>query len=203
MTLHVRCLVWALSGLLGLAGCASPNLPLVPTPTVTSSTPDLAAQREQAGIPDCPETDLAAEQTAGGLPALVLECLGSDRSVNLAGLRGKPMVVNVWAQWCPPCRQEAPALGRYAAAVKGEVLVLGIDYDDPDPEVALQFAAAAGWAYPQLVDPVKQSAGPLQLNGIPVTLFVDADGVVVHRYSGALDDSTLASLSEQYLGVPA
>ena len=65
----------------------------------------------------------------------------------------------------------------------------------------LRFAAAAGWAYPQVVDPMKQTAGPLGLSGIPVTLFVNADGVIVHRVVGAVDDAMLADFTETYLGV--
>ena len=43
-------------------------------------------------------------------------CLGGGREVRLAGLRGKPMMINVWAQWCGPCREEAPYLAEVAAA---------------------------------------------------------------------------------------
>ncbi|MFV0407676.1 MAG: TlpA family protein disulfide reductase [Propioniciclava sp.] len=186
-----------------LAGCVAPT----GVPPVTGPDSDsLPSARVNAEIPDCPETDLGSDGVAGGLPAMVLGCLGSDRQVNLAALRGTPMVINIWAQWCEPCRAEAPALARFAAAVDQagvdqEVLVLGINFDDPDPEAALAFAAAADWSYPHVADPLKRTAGALGLTGIPVTLFVDADGVIVHRAAGAVDDEMLIELTARHLRV--
>lgn len=132
--------------------------PEIPEPL--AADPALVSQREAAGIADCPATPLEAEPLPGGLPDLVLTCLGSGRQTNLAALRGTPMVINVWAQWCGPCRQEAPHLAGFAAAVGPDVLVLGIDYDDPEPALALEFAGQAGWTYAHLTDPTKQTQSP-------------------------------------------
>lgn len=184
-----------------VSGCASLNVAPPAAVPVAPGQGSLAGERVAAGIPDCPETDLAAQAVPGGLPAVVLGCLASDRQINLAGLRGSPMVINVWAEWCPPCREEAPALARFAAASKGQVQVLGIDFNDPDTEGALAFAAESQWTYPHAVDPLKQTASQLKLSGIPVTLLVGADGVIVHRIVGAVDDTVLADATEQYLGI--
>ncbi len=62
------------------------------------------------------------------------------------------MVVNVWAQWCPPCRAEAPHLADVAEQAGDKVRIIGIDFDDPQPGYAIEFAQLAGWHYPQLVD---------------------------------------------------
>ncbi|MFV0452629.1 MAG: TlpA family protein disulfide reductase [Propioniciclava sp.] len=197
--------VLAMALALVLAGCSwTAALPgEVPESSVadTATPEDLEALRTSAGLPDCPESELDADAIPGGLPAVVLGCLGSDRQVNLAGLRGKPMVVNVWAQWCGPCREETPALGRFAAAVHEEVLVLGVDYSDPDPRAALTFAAQGGATYASVTDPYRQIAGPLKVTGIPTTLFVNADGVIVFTSVGAVDDETLAALASEHLGV--
>lgn len=191
----------ALAAAVLLAGCAAsaaPAQPLPPRPV----DPALVAQREAAGIADCPETAATAPPVGGGLPDLVLGCLGSGRQVNLAALRGEPMVINVWAQWCGPCRLEAPHLRAFAERAGAKITILGIDHNDPDPALALEFAALAGWTYPHLSDPLKQTAGPLRFNGIPVTFLVDAEGRIQYRIVGAVASSDrLAADVRTYLGV--
>ena len=152
-----------------------------------SGTPqaDLVEARRAAGIADCPQP--AGEPVAGGLPELELECLGGDSAVTLSALRG-PLVINLWAQWCLPCRQEAPVLRDFQAEHGDEVALLGIDYNDPQPGLAIEFAQLAGWTWPQLADPEKTTEVPLGLPGIPVSLLVDADGRVVARHAGAFTD---------------
>ena len=136
------------------------------------------------------------------LPDLLLGCLGSGRQVNLAGLRGSPMVINFWAQWCGPCRAEAPSLAQFAQRAHGKVAVLGVDYSDPDPSLALAFAQQSGWTYPHVTDPLRQTAGPIRFTGIPVTIFVDAQGRIVYRTVGAVASvDQLVEATHTYLGV--
>lgn len=184
-----------------LAGCSAPAA----APTRTATVPGdaaLVAARMAAGIADCPDADPTATQVISGLPAITLSCLGSDKTVNLAGLRGEPMVVNLWAQWCLPCRQEAAHLRDVASRVDGRVLVLGVNYDDPQPDWAVEFAQLAGWRYAHVVDRSRALASPLQLQGIPTTLFVDAQGRIVYRHAGPFESaSQLEGLVERYLGV--
>ncbi|WP_220492169.1 TlpA disulfide reductase family protein [Propioniciclava sp. MC1683] len=181
-----------------LAGCGVSS---DPAPAVRVD-PGLVAQREAAGIADCPETPAEAAPVADGLPDLLLGCLGSGRQVNLAALRGTPMVVNIWAQWCAPCRLEAPFLKEFAARAGDDVLVLGIDYADPDPALALEFAAMAGWTYPHATDPLKRTAGPLRFQGIPITLYVDADGRIAYREVGGITSTQqLVDGAQEHLGV--
>lgn len=168
-----------------LAGCSGAGVPSV-TPA-----PDLVTARRAAGIEDCPQT--TAAPVPGGLPDLELDCLGGDTTAALAGLRG-PMVVNFWAQWCLPCRQEAPVLQAFHAAHGDEVALLGIDYDDPEPGWAIEFAQLAGWTWPQLVDPDKTTEAPLGLPGIPMSVLLDVEGRVVARHAGAFDN--LAELED-------
>lgn len=193
-------LIAAALGLALLAGCASPQDD-TPAPSVAVDAA-LVTQREQAGIEDCPLTPASAEPVPGGLPDLLLGCLGSGRQVNLAGLRGSPMVINFWAQWCGPCRAEAPSLAQFAQRAHGKVAVLGVDYSDPDPSLALAFAQQSGWAYPHVTDPLRQTAGPIRFTGIPVTIFVDAQGRIVYRTVGAVASvDQLVEATHTYLGV--
>ena len=189
-----------------LAGCGSipgpTRAPQRPASVVAPSTAELAAARVAAGISDCPDADASATAVTGGLPATTLGCLGSDRTVNLAGLRGRPMVVNLWAQWCLPCRQEAPHLREAAERLGDDVDFLGVDYEDPRPDWAIEFAGLAGWRYPHVTDPTRSLAGPLRVQGIPTTLFVDAQGRIVGRQAGPFASaSELEDLATRYFGV--
>lgn len=206
-------LATAVVGLL-LAGCAPSSGPVTrstegsggtgttapPAPTVAAS--QLEASKAAAGIADCPPSDPAVPARADGLPDLTLPCLGGGRTVRLAGLRGTPLVVNVWAQWCPPCRQEAPHLTEASQQLAGRVAFLGIDYNDPRPELAIAFADEAGWRYPQVTDEDRAVQPPFQLVGPPMTLFVTADGRIAHRHPGMVTSTEqLLQLVTQHLGV--
>ena len=86
--------------------------------------------------------------------------------------------------------------------VGGSVAVLGVDYSDPDPSLALAFAQQSGWTYPHVTDPLRQTAGPIRFTGIPVTIFVDAQGRIVYRTIGAVGSTQqLVDATQQYLGV--
>lgn len=185
-----------------LGGCtATPSEP--PTPSFTPVDPAaVVAARKQAGIADCPKSSATVPARSDGLPDLTLDCLGGDSTVRLAGLRGKPMLVNVWAQWCPPCREESPYLRQFQKASKGKVFMLGIDYNDPRPELAIEFAGLVGWKYPQLADPERRLSTKMPVPGLPTTLFVDADGTVVHTVAGKLQSyDELVQLTRDKLGV--
>lgn len=192
-------------------GCtATPELS-VPQVTV-GGTPDsqrslapdeVLGARQQAGIEACPASDLDAKAVEGGLPALTLDCLGGDTRVNLAGLpTGRPRVVNLWAQWCQPCEKEAPAFGEVSSQATGKVDFLGINYADPFTGKAIDFAIKYQTLYPHLSDPDRAGRGPLRAPGPPVTLFVDANGKVVHRDATAYESAdALRADIKKYLGV--
>ncbi|MBW0106251.1 redoxin domain-containing protein, partial [Pseudonocardia sp. KRD291] len=95
----------------------------------------LASARAGAGLDPCPS---AAPGTAatGPLAGVTVPCLGADGAVDVgAALAGRPALLNVWASWCAPCRDELPALAAYAAR-PGSVPVLTVDVRD-DPVAAL------------------------------------------------------------------
>ncbi len=168
-----------------LAGCVT-LLPGAGTTAEVSAGADLVAARKAAGIAECPaSTDEPA--VAGGLPDLSLDCLGGGSPVRLAGLRG-PMLVNLWAQWCEPCRAEAAILAGFARE-QDEVAVLGVNYTDPQPALAIEFAGLTGMTFPHLADEEYVLKAPLGVVGIPYSLLVDEGGMVVARHPGPFPSS--------------
>ena len=186
-------------------GCAGEEDPgLMPGPArIDVDTPDLRAIRQEAGIAECaPGPGRGAVD--GGLPALTLPCLGGGPEVDLSSLRG-PLVVNLWASWCGPCRREMPLLQRFATAYAGEVGVVGIDYNDPQPMAALELARDSGVTYPLLADPQTDLAGrdPFpNLRGLPYLALVDESGTVVFgAYLEVKSREQLEDLVHEHLGV--
>ncbi len=196
-----------------LAGCTETPKVVAGDPVVSpsavgpaageASTPALAQQKKAAGIAACPASDASAPAAAKGLPDLVLPCLGGGRGVRLAGLRGTPLVINVWAQWCTPCRAEAPYLSAVAKDAGDQVMIMGIDYSDPQPDAAIEFAAAAGWTYPQLYDPDKRTTDGLRIaSSPPQTVFVAADGTISYVHVGPFtSEAQLRTAIDDHLGV--
>ncbi|MFF0338664.1 TlpA family protein disulfide reductase [Kribbella sp. NPDC004875] len=174
-----------------LAACGTDSPAAAPS---ASQAPVAGADRLTA----CPATP-SKPPTTNSLPDVSLPCLGDGPDVRLADLRG-PLVVNVWAQWCGPCREEAPYLAKLAKS--GKVKMLGIDYDDPRPELAVKFATDEGLVYPHLVDTDKAIKQALRVGGPPLTAFVDADGTVAYVHRGVLtSQQQLDQLVKDKLGV--
>jgi cytochrome c biogenesis protein CcmG/thiol:disulfide interchange protein DsbE len=169
-------------------------------PTVTT-TADLKALKKAAGIPDCPASDATVAPVPGGLPDVVVPCLGDGREVRLAGLRGKPMLVSLWAQWCGPCRDEAPYLAQMARRSGSKLVVLGVDFHDGYPDRAIEFARLARWDYPQLQD-AGSAFAQLQVTAPPMTFLVRPDGTIAARHAGGFRSTEqITALVRTHLGV--
>ena len=109
------------------------------------------------------------------------------------------MIVNFWASWCIPCREEFPLLKSARERYAAEGLeVLGVVFKD-DPEAARGYMTRAGADWPALVDPDGTVAGDYIVNGPPLSFFVDPDGIVRSiaygpPASGSIDDRIAAIL---------
>lgn len=198
--MRVRAAALALVLVVGLGACSGTD---AGTPSAPTTDAALLQQRRDAGIADCPTTTEQPTAVAGGLPDLRLECLGTGSSSSLAGLsRGRPMLVNLWAQWCGPCRDEAPILAAGHGRHGKEVDFVGIDVNDPQPGLAIAFAQEAGWTWPQFVDPEDHLKKQLAHPGLPHTLLVDASGRIVYQHSGPFASTEqLDQLLAEHLGV--
>ena len=110
----------------------------------------------------------------------------SGPSRKLSEYRGKPLIINVWASWCGPCRAEMGSLDRLAKRYGGkQFAVIGISTDDY-PDAARSFLQKSGTAFPNFIDskpwPLENMLGA---NRLPLTVLVDADGKVLAKYYGA------------------
>jgi thiol-disulfide isomerase/thioredoxin len=201
----------AAASLLVLGGCSGE--PAGPGPAagakppqqesrVDVDTPELRAIKEQAGIEQC-EPGPAGETPAADqrLPDLTLPCLGGGPAVDLAGLRG-PLVINLFAQWCGPCRDELPFYQRLHREAAEQVDVLGIDYLDTQPAGALELAAETGVTFPLLADPDGLLRTELRIRGLPGIVLVDRQGrTVAVEFTVIRSYAQLTGLVNEHLGL--
>lgn len=116
----------------------------------------------------------------------------------LVGQRGAPVVVNVWASWCAPCRAEMPLLDRAAAEYAGSVTFIGVASKD-DREAAAEFLDDIGVDYPSLFDGSGDIRSDLGLRGFPTTYLFDRDGELREAVVGGITEQRLAAQLEDLL----
>lgn len=118
-------------------------------------------------------------------PDLVLERMDGGRMA-LTGLRGKVLVLNVWAPWCAPCVEEMPSLQRLSENLDpAHFAVLGLTVDD-DPYLAEEFLRRTGVSFPNFMDRNRRVAnGVLGVAAFPETFIIARDGTLVGRVTGA------------------
>jgi cytochrome c biogenesis protein CcmG/thiol:disulfide interchange protein DsbE len=104
-------------------------------------------------------------------------------AVTLTGLRGKPAVINFWASWCDPCREEAPGLERLAMSLRGRVTWVGVDWND-SLSGGRQFIATYRWSFQVLRDADGVAGEDYGVRGLPSTFILDPSGRIVSTLLG-------------------
>jgi cytochrome c biogenesis protein CcmG/thiol:disulfide interchange protein DsbE len=120
-------------------------------------------------------------------PGFTLERLDRDGQLDLASLRGKAVVLNVWASWCIPCKQEAPYLEEvWQSNRKRDVVVLGLDAKDFRAD-ARRFADRYDITFPLVYDGPGDVIDGYGVTGFPETFVLDREGRVVRAFAGEVD----------------
>lgn len=147
--------------------------------------PDVATRVQQQSTASQPAPDLSGETLTGS-------------TLTLASLRGHPVVLNFWASWCGPCRQEQPELTRLAGsyAARG-VRFVGVDIRD-DLANARAYTTQFKTPYPSVFDPTADIAARFNVAAPPTTLVIDAAGMIRLRQLGTLTD--VPAMLDQLLG---
>ena len=124
--------------------------------------------------------------------------LFSGQTITLKDFSGrKPVVINFWASWCPPCRDEAPVLAKVSKMYEGKVEFLGIVTNDTRAN-ALAFMNEFGITYDNGID--RENIGTKYgITGIPETFWIDKQGRIVDRWIGAIDEVNLTSRTQKLI----
>jgi thiol-disulfide isomerase/thioredoxin len=138
---------------------------------------------------------VAKDVTGLTIPDATLSLLGGGQQA-LSAYRGKPLVLNVWASWCPPCQQEMPAFQQVHESLGARVQFVGLDRADSRSD-ATSFARQRKITYDLLFDPDDTLAPQLGVAVMPTTLLVSANGVVVKTLAGAVSADQLTAAIKQ------
>ncbi len=111
----------------------------------------------------------------------------------MSDYKGRPVLINAWATWCPPCRAEMPDLHDFYLEHQAEGFeLLAINSGETQPTVA-SFIQQLGFTFPALVDPSKAVLNGLGVNGLPTSILVGRDGTVKYIHVGGLSPAMIAT----------
>lgn len=172
---------------------------------LSDDAPQETAETPQAALDNAPTLQELAEQaptpagddaapdfsviTAGGGAFTLSQHLADD---------GRPVIVNLWASWCLPCREEMPAIDAFAAA-HPEVVVVGVAVQD-DVVSAERFAEEIGVTYIIGFDEKNEVNDAYRPLGLPATFFIHPDGTIAKRHFGLVTEESLAEDVSQLFG---
>lgn len=126
----------------------------------------------------------------------------TNKQLQLSDYRGKLVLLNFWATWCPPCREEMPLFSKWQRAHNAKGLqVIGVSMDD-DAALVKEFLAAHPVSYPIVMGDVKLAETYGGVLGLPLSYLIDTQGRVVARYQGEADLVKMEAKIKELLGRP-
>ncbi|WP_160723452.1 peroxiredoxin family protein [Bacillus sp. USDA818B3_A] len=136
-----------------------------------------------------PQTATEASTATEGLsigasaPDFTLKTLTGD-TVKLSDLRGKKVMLNFWATWCPPCKEEMPAMEQFSKQVGNDTVILAVNID---PQLDVQgFVDKNKITFPILLDAEDKVNEAYQILSIPTTYFINSKGIIQKKYTGSM-----------------
>ena len=152
----------------------------------------LAPQVVPAELPENLETESAPDTREMAPDFTVLDEAGNE--VKLSELRGKPVVINFWATWCPPCRAELPYFDKAAAERGEDIVFLMVNLTDGGSETeegVRAFLQDNGYSFPVCFDTEQDAAEAYGVSAIPLTVLIDAEGHVADKHLGTMSEELL------------
>ena len=148
----------------------------------TETTPDTVPENTPDAAP--------AEQETYPAPDFTVYTLAGE-AAKLSDFAGKPVVINFWATWCPPCRQELPGFENAWQQYGDEVVFLMVECGGESADEVETFVTEGGYTFPVYVDSDGTAAAAYGINAIPVTALVDGDGNLFAYQVGAVEEESL------------
>ncbi len=142
-----------------------------------------AGDASRAGLPAAPAVGHPA-------PDFTLVTVTGE-TFSLSALNGKPVVLNFWATWCPPCRAELPELQAAGSRYGDQVIIAGVNQAEP-PDDVRAFAGQLGLTYPIPLDEAAVVSRQYAVRSLPTTFFIDRRGIIRRIQSGPVTEATLA-----------
>ena len=128
--------------------------------------------------------------------------LFSGDTLELSSLKGKIVMVDFWASWCPPCREEAPVLATiYAEYRQHGVEFIGVDIWEQHRDDGVNYVAELGLVFPTGIDQKGDITVNYGVTGIPEKIFIDVNGIIVGKYQGPIDETQLRATLNSLLGI--
>ena len=160
--------------------------------TQQESTQQNGSTQQNDSTQQSDSTQAEEDNRVKAIDFTMLDALGKE--VKLSDYFGKPIVVNFWASWCPPCKAELPDFQKVYDEMKDNVNFLMIDLPDGQKETiekAEQFIADEKYTFPVFYDNSQEAAYIYQIYSIPTTLFIDKDGYIVAGHEGQISEQSL------------
>jgi cytochrome c biogenesis protein CcmG/thiol:disulfide interchange protein DsbE len=113
------------------------------------------------------------------------------QQISLSDQRGKVVLVNIWATWCPPCKQEMPSMQKLYEKFKGENFeILAVSIDSTGRDAVAPFTRTMNLTFPVLLDPKEDIGSLYGITGVPESFIIDKEGIVVEKIIGPIDWAT-------------
>lgn len=166
-----------------------------------SNLVEMEIQQEEGGVADSTpaagdaggyEAETETPQVSMAADFTVVDVQGGE--VSLTSLLGRPIVLNFWASWCPPCISEMPEFQKIYEEQGSEILFLMVNVTDGSretTETAGAFIAEQGYTFPVYYDVYLSAANAYSVTSIPATYFINAEGEIAAGARGAIDEETL------------